>query len=503
MNAKSIRFQLITWYAGLLLIVFAALGFAGYFGLRSYLRQSVEETLTKRAQQIVSTLSADAGKTDAFLIEDITTHYAPEINDRFLRITRGNGTVLYASGQPRDGSFDPSHLPISNPSIQKSYLREEMTSGKRGLLIYSLPFVEENGNSFLIEAGVSSNQVESPLRGLLITLILGLPIVLSVAIAGGYLLIGRALIPVDMITRTAEGITSRNLSERLPTAKTGDEIERLSIALNHMIARLEEAFQYTSRFTADASHELRTPLTILHCDLEAIIQTPRLAPDIREAIGSALSETERLAKIVESLLAISRLDAGEARIELSNLDLAELTFATVEQMRLLAEDKGITLHFFGDESVEVQGDPSRLKQVIVNLLDNAIKYTPPTGTIDVKATTEDGKAILEISDTGMGISAEALPHIFERFYRADKARTRLLGGAGLGLSIVKSICAAHGGQVTVTTLEGKGSRFCVELPLASRSTGGRSIGSVNGGVSDPAGSQGPSRINANAKLRLT
>jgi len=484
-NTRSIRFQLITWYAGLLVIVFLVLGIAGYFGLRHYLRVTVEETLTKRAHQIVSTLGADVGKNDTFIIEDIETHYAPEINDRFLRITRGDGSILYTSGEPRDGSFDPSQLPIPTRSFQKPSLRDERTSGGRGVLVYSLPFVPETNESFLIEVGVSSNQVESPLRGLLMTLLLGLPIVLSVAIGGGYLLVRRSLRPVDLITQAAERITSRNLGERLPTAKTGDEIERLAIALNHMIARLEESFLYTSRFTADASHELRTPLTILHCDLEALIQTPRLSPELRESIGSALSETERLSKIVESLLAISRLDAGEARIELTTLDLVELTFATVEQMRLLAEDKGISLHFLANETVEIEGDPSRLKQVIVNLLDNAIKYTPPTGTIEVKTRTEDGKAVLEFADTGMGISPKALPHIFERFYRADKARSRLLGGAGLGLSIVKSICTAHGGTVTVTTTEGQGSCFRVELPLADKPIGGS-----NAGGPDLNGSQG-------------
>ena len=231
-----------------------------------------------------------------------------------------------------------------------------------------------------------------------------------------------------------------------------------------MIGRLEEAFQYTSRFTADASHELRTPLTVIHCELEAIIQTPHLNPEIREAIGSALSETERLAKIVESLLAISRLDAGEARIGTTKLDLADLASATAEQMRLLAEDKGIALEVRAGDPVEIEGDAARLKQVVVNLLDNAIKYTPQDGAIEVRVKAVNGKATLEVADSGMGISPDSIEHIFERFYRGDKARSRMQGGAGLGLSIVKSICAAHGGAVSVQTVEGQGSCFRVELP---------------------------------------
>ena len=465
MNTHSLRFQLITWYAGLQALVFLAVGAVGYLGLDRYLSETVKQTLSKRAQQISSTLTADADKGDAFILQDITTHYAPEINDRFLRVTR-NGSLLYASGAPKDGSFDPSKIAFVPQPLNQSSFREEVTPGDRRVLIYALPFTFD-GQSFVIESGVSNRQVQSPLNGLIVTLVVGLPIVLVVAVGSGYVLINRALLPVDSITKSAERITSHNLSERLPVPLTGDEIERLSLALNNMISRLEEAFQYTRRFAADASHELRTPLTILHCDLEAAIQTPRLPAEVAESIGSALAETERLTRIVEGLLAISRADAGEPAVGPTKLDLAELTFATVDQMRLLAEDKGIGLEFRATKAVEVNGEAARLKQVVVNLLDNAIKYTPERGTILVNVCGNGSKATLEISDSGMGISADALPHIFERFYRADKARSRKDGGAGLGLSIVESICAAHGGQVSVTTVEGQGSCFRVELPLAN------------------------------------
>jgi len=171
-------------------------------------------------------------------------------------------------------------------------------------------------------------------------------------------------------------------------------------------------------------------------------------------------------KIVESLLVISRLDAGEARMERARFDLAELTATTVEQLRLLAEDKNITLVSNASERVEVEGDRARLKQVVVNLVDNAIKYTPAGGRVEVRVTREEGHALLEVKDTGVGVPKEALPHIFERFYRVDKARSRAVGGTGLGLAIVKSICTAHGGQVRVESAENNGSRFEVQLPAA-------------------------------------
>jgi heavy metal sensor kinase len=276
----------------------------------------------------------------------------------------------------------------------------------------------------------------------------------------------RALTPVEEIARKAEIITQHNLSERLPVALTGDELERLSVSLNHMIARLETALQNSKRFVADASHELRTPLTILRGELENLAQDLSLSSTLRERLGSLLEEIERLSKIVERLFALSRLDAGEAQAESIPFDLAELTTTTAEQMALLAEDKKITVTCDAGQPVPVNGDRARLKQVVVNLLDNAIKYTPDGGTVHLKVAAANSRAVIEVTDTGIGIPAEALPHIFDRFFRVDQARSRRPDGAGLGLAIVYSICHAHGGVLAVESVLGKGSRFCVSLPLA-------------------------------------
>jgi heavy metal sensor kinase len=301
-------------------------------------------------------------------------------------------------------------------------------------------------------------------------LLVVLPVVTALAVGGGSLLVKRALSPVDRIAASAERISSQNLSERLPVARTGDELERLSIALNHMIQRLDEAFQYSRRFMADASHELRTPLTVLRGELESCIQEPTPAPEWRERLASALEEVERLAGIVEGLFAISRLDAGEAAAEWVKLDLARLAAATADQMSLLAEDKNIQVTCAATEPVWVEGDQARLKQVVVNLLDNAIKYTLNGGVVGLTVNANHSKAVLEVTDNGIGIPAEALPRVFDRFFRVDKARSRELGGAGLGLSIVKSICTAHHGHVEASSLPGQGSRFRVELPLAAPAT---------------------------------
>ncbi len=270
---------------------------------------------------------------------------------------------------------------------------------------------------------------------------------------------------MDKIAASAERISSQNLSERLPVAHTGDELEHLSITLNHMVDRLDQAFQYSRRFVADASHELRTPLTVLRGELESLVQEPELPPEWQERLGSALEEVERLANIVEGLFAISRLDAGEAQAEWVRFDLAQLAASTADQMYLLAEDKRIELTCAAAKAVWVIGDRARLKQVVVNLLDNAIKYTPEGGAVTVTVNSINSRAVLEVADNGVGIPSEALPRIFDRFFRVDKARSREQGGAGLGLSIVRSICAAHHGHVEAASTPGRGSHFRVELPL--------------------------------------
>jgi signal transduction histidine kinase len=249
--------------------------------------------------------------------------------------------------------------------------------------------------------------------------------------------------------------------------RSGDELERLSVALNHMIARLADAFANSKRFVADASHELRTPLTVIQGELENLAGDSRIPAELRDRIGSTLEEVERLGKIVQKLFALSRLDAGESQAEWVRLDIAALAGATADQMALLAEDRKIRMTHETSAPVLVMGDRARLKQIVVNLLDNAIKYTPPGGTANLKVAALGGQAVVEVSDTGVGIPPEAVPLVFERFYRVDRDRSAGTDGAGLGLSIVKSISIAHGGRVEVESALGSGSRFRVILPLAA------------------------------------
>jgi heavy metal sensor kinase len=467
MNTRSISFRLVAWYAGLLTGIFLLLGAVLHLDLRHFLEKDLRETQSRRARQIANTLLVHVKQTgEAYVASQTKDWYAPEINDRFIRVTRDDGTLVYISGAPKDDGFDPTEVPIFPASPETESYRKLKLSGGKTLLIAALNFKSSGNPDYLVEFGELLDPVETMLNRMFLQLAWGLPLAIIIIAGGGYLLVRRALTPVEQIIRAAERITQHNLSERLPVSSTGDELERLSVSLNRMITRLDDAFQNSKRFVADASHDLRTPLTILRGELEDFAEDARLDSEMRDRVGSMLEEVVHLGKVVEQLFTLSRLDAGEAQTEWTRFDLTELAQTTAEQMNLLAVDKGISISCDANQPVLVNGNRVRLKQVVVNLLDNAIKYTPEKGAIQLRVHGVNGHAVLEVKDNGIGIPPEALPHIFERFYRVDKARSADSESAGLGLSIVKSICIAHDAEVEAQSSVGSGSCFRVKLPLS-------------------------------------
>jgi len=466
MNFRSIGFRLVVWYTSLLTGILLLRGVVLYFGLQHFLENDMRESHARRARQIGHTLIAHMPQTgEGYLAEQMKSLYAPEINNRFIRLARDDGRLIYQSGPPADGTFNPSEVPTVTLAPGEETSQKIRLSGHRTMLVVIGDYPGENHHTYVVEVGALLDPVQAMLNHLFLQLALGLPLAVAVIALGGWLLIRRALQPVAEITRAAEQITHHNTSERVPVARTGDELEKLSVSLNRMIARLDDAFRNSTRFVADASHELRTPLTILHGELEMLAGDQQLPREARERVFSMLEEVGRLGKIVEKLFALSRLDAGEAQTDWQSLDLAEMARTTAEQMSLLAEDKHIAINCDAHQPVLVEGDPARLKQVLVNLLDNAVKYTPENGSIQLSVNRRNQQAILEVADNGIGIPADALPHVFKRFYRVDPSRTNDEGSAGLGLSIVKSICSAHGAEVEVQSALRKGSCFRVKFNL--------------------------------------
>jgi heavy metal sensor kinase len=466
MNVRSITFRLVVWYTSLLTCIFILLGVLLYFGLQHFVESDRQQALLRRAQIIGATLLANVQPAnEKYVASEIKSLYAPENSGRFMRISRADGTQIYRSGEPTDGSFNPADVPSIISDTDTQLTRIVTLPGDKTMILSGLDCTALNNQHYFVEVGILLDPVEEMLRHLFLQLALGLPLAVAIIAGGGWLLVRRALQPVAEITRAAEMITQHNTSERMPVAHTGDELEKLSLSLNRMIARLDDAFRNSTRFVADASHELRTPLTILRGELEMLAEDPQVSPQARERIFSMLEEVSTLGKIVEQLFALSRLDAGEAQAEWQSLDLADLAKTTAEQMSLLAEDKHIAIQSDARTPVLIEGDRVRLKQVVVNLLDNAIKYTPQDGAVHLSVNALNGHAVLEVSDNGVGIPAEALPHVFERFFRVDQSRSTDSGGAGLGLSIVKSICTAHGAVVDVQSTIRQGSTFRVKFPL--------------------------------------
>jgi signal transduction histidine kinase len=311
----------VVWYAGWLTVLFVVFGFFVYGSLRYNLRESLRQSLERRAKTIAD-LAQKLPTDRTNLAAEIQRRFAPEANHRFTRVVI-DGTVVYTSGEPSDRSFDPSGVPRQPiPPEGESFDRLFLPDGE-SLLAVTVSRTD-GVRTIVTEEGSAEAPLRATLDAWLIALVVGLILLIWGAAFGGYLLVQRALLPVDQIIRSAERISSRNLGERLPVPDTRDELERLSTALNHMIRRLDDAFQHTQRFLADASHELRTPLTIVRAELEAIIDRTNESLEVRGLAASALEEVDRFRKIVEDLFALSRLDSGEALTQITLLDLGEL-----------------------------------------------------------------------------------------------------------------------------------------------------------------------------------
>jgi len=285
----------------------------------------------------------------------------------------------------------------------------------------------------------------------------------ALGLAGGWWLASRAIRPIETISATAMRIADGDLSRRIDATETESELGRLAAVLNSTFTRLEAAFAQQARFTSDAAHELRTPVTVILTQIQGALRRERTAEDYRMALESCGRAADRMRRLMESLLELARLDSGREPFTRRQIDLAEVAADCVELVRPLAEEKGIRLETALPASICL-GDPERLGQVVTNLLTNAIHYNKPDGAVQVWITPKEEWISLSVQDTGVGIGPEDLPRLFERFYRADKARTA--GRAGLGLAICKAIVDGHGGRIEVESKLGEGTCFSVWLPAA-------------------------------------
>ena len=454
MNWRSITFRLVAPYCGLLLLLGASFSLFTILSFERYTGATFQTNLAARAadvRRIVQPVLDNPAQVALF----VEQRFSPSAQDRFIRISRG-GRVIYRSGAPDDGSFDPATIPLTTPGAGA----QTRNYGK--LVLYTQQF-QAPGGPITVESGQSDVFAKGMEFSLLSSLVIGLPVLLFLASAGGYVLVGRALAPVENMINAAEVISFNNPSNRLPLMGSADRVEALGLALNRMLDRLDTAYQHANRFSFDAAHELRTPLAIIQGELESAVLGRGLPPESEAALANVLDELNRLSNIIDSLLKLSRMDRPSGQRFAASVDLFELAEETIDQMQLLAAEQRVSLKGPTGSRAFVQGDRDRLKQILVNLLDNGIKYNVSGGNVAVDINAAGDAARITVIDTGIGITPENLDFIFDRFYRVSTNRGET--GAGLGLAIVKSICHAHGGKIEVASTPGAGTKFTVTLPL--------------------------------------
>jgi heavy metal sensor kinase len=461
----SITFRLTLWCLLVLAVLLTALSVGVYFYLSRSLHQNLDGSLERRSMEIRSIPP---------ILESI---WQGEFQEELGEIV----ILYYYSGNQLVKVSAPGiSIPLSHEFIYQIYQAFNGTSSfttiqtaeGEGLRLLAAPINPSMlGLSLSTQPATliiarSTKQIEQALHGLVRTLIIAFPLALALAAGGGIFLARRALKPVDKIAQTAKKIGEGDLSQRI-NMNTKDELGRLAATLNEMIGRLEKAFQRQKQFTSDASHELRTPLAVIEAESTLALQKERPPSDYRQSLEMVSREARQMSSLIDQLLTLARADAGKEQWNFAEVELDKLITNLSTDAEVLCQEKGLSFQLGQTQDLVVKGDEARLRELFMNLLDNAIRYTPAPGTVSLSLRREGQMAVVAITDTGIGIPAEDIPLIFERFYRVDKSRSRAEGGSGLGLAICRHIAEAHGGKIEVESQAGAGSTFSVWLPLQS------------------------------------
>ena len=457
MRPLPIRIKLAAWYFAVLAVTFALFGAVAFFAMQKSIQTTVDENLRDRVSDVQKLMTRFANEDEERLADELREHAELQEDGNLLQVADFKGQWVYRSrlmaryNVPRKEAVGPITYGLALDHLPLRVLSTQARVGSR---------------NYSVQVAMLMDDYQEALDNFKWILVFLSPLLLLFASFGGYLISWRALRPVDEVTRAAQSITSKNLSGRLAVPQSRDELQRLSETLNGMLGRLETAFKRVTQFTADASHELRTPVTLMRTTAEVSLRKPRQESEYRDALTQILRELERTSDLIERLMLLARADSGTEALQFARFDLSEALREACVQGRTLARAKQITFQEqMGNGPVVLEGDACALQRLFLILIDNAVKYTLPGGQVSASLEASAGFAVTEIRDTGVGIAEDDLPHIFERFYRADKARSRDMGGAGLGLAIGRWIAEAHGGAIQVESKPGKGSVFRIRLPI--------------------------------------
>jgi heavy metal sensor kinase len=454
-----------------------------YMNLKTSLETSFDAMLQLHTQQIAAGISKEHGTID---IQDVTGELIGFVDNDDLQSTTSQkeskvdvnlgALVRILDAQGRTFYVSPAFRALRVPSISitaalhgASWQGIVTAHNGQPVRLYSRVLTDNDGKIFgVLQVGASLASLNATLRSVMIELLIIGPFVLLLGAIGSYWLARHAFVPINRLTRTARRIEAGDLHERVPVPHARDEVQELALTFNQMIERLDKAFARQRRFVADASHELRTPVATIRSITDVVLaqNTSIEKEEYRTVLHEVNAEAERLGHLISDLLALASADEGQTLLEREPVRLDLLTADVAATLEPLATERGITLEIQADESVTVLGDEVRLIQVIMNLIDNAFAYTNAGGKVLLSVEIKNSRACLIIRDTGIGIAPEHLGHIFERFYRADPARSGAAGGTGLGLSIVDWVVRAHNGTISVESQVGQGTTFTVILPLA-------------------------------------
>lgn len=460
----TLRTRFAVWLGALMLAALATFGTVVYLVVANWLSTSVDDSLRLSAVQLIATSDIDHGRID---VPDDSLTLDAALTDELrsqgftIQVFSPAGKVVETFGPFAGLSLEPDQLAAAREG-RTSLGTRPAPSGDGSVRVYTEGVPGDDGVVAVVQVSQSLHATESVRQTLLSALLLGSPILVVVAVVGGYVLAGRALAPIDEITSAARRISAENLSGRIGLPPAQDEVGRLAATFDEMLARLESAFARERQFTHDAAHELRTPLAAMQAILTVIAERRRSVGDYETALADIAQETARLSALTEDLLGLAR--AGQPLETREDVDLSVLVPDVVETLRPLAEAKGLSLDCVADAGLRVRGDTDAIIRLLLNLVDNAIKFTAPGGVV-VRASAVDGRVRVAVTDTGEGVAAAHLPHLFERFYRAEEARAT--PGTGLGLAIALEIARAHGGDLTVESTEGVGSTFTLTLPAGT------------------------------------
>ncbi len=478
---RTIRAKVIFLFVVIFGLTLSAFSGALYFLYARQSAQNFDLSLSNDALAIVGMVKGDTFMEQEIISGLINQPFQANFGpNRYVQVVSITGNVII-----RSPNLKSVALPITSEvlalalshhqvfeTLDERTARSLVDEGRLRMVTY--PVFENLVPRYLVQVAANTLTLDQNMLELRLLLFISVPLAILAAALGGLFISKKAFDPIDRIIRTAQSISAEHLDKRLEAGRVDDEVTRLSKTLNAMFDRIEEAFRLQKQFTADASHELKTPLTILLGEIEVALSNPRSSEDYVRILNSAVEEIRRITKIVDELLTLARLESGQLQMQKLPIRLDELLLDSVSKTSAYASQRNIAINFeihdeSGEESEEVivEGDEDKLLSVFINLLDNAIKYSSDNTLIGVVLTPGKDFAHVEIVDKGIGISPEDLPHIFDRFYRADKSRSSdgAQGGTGLGLSISKYLVEAHGGTLGIESVKGKGTTVTIRLPV--------------------------------------